>query len=149
MTIKSRPAHRHYTLDQILDIDFDRLRDADGQDVFPASDDSVNPTRLVQSHLHHGADPFLGALSGPIRSDDFGMAPIKIAPPFLALGAAAEWLDVSLSTLKRMVSRGDLATVRIGERRKIPLATLNNYALAKLIGGIPGSTEFPFLINGV
>ena len=52
------------------------------------------------------------------------------APPFLSLREAADWLCVSLSTLKRMISKNELVTLRIGKRRKIPASYLAEY-LAK------------------
>ena len=49
------------------------------------------------------------------------------APPFLSLGDAADWLCVSLSTLKRLVARGELGTVLVGKRRRIPASLLAAY----------------------
>jgi len=37
--------------------------------------------------------------------------------PFLSLREAADWLCVSMPTLKRTIAKGDLATVRIGKHR--------------------------------
>jgi excisionase family DNA binding protein len=48
-------------------------------------------------------------------------------PPFLSFREAAEWLCVSLSTLKRMVSRGEFMTVHVGKHRKIPANYLASY----------------------
>jgi excisionase family DNA binding protein len=58
------------------------------------------------------------------------------APPFLSLRAAAEWLCVSLSTLKRLVARGEFIAVRVGKRRKIPAGSLAAYVSKDLL--IPG-----------
>jgi excisionase family DNA binding protein len=49
------------------------------------------------------------------------------APPFLSFREAAEWLCVSLSTLKRMVTKGNFDTVQVGKRRKIPANYLAAY----------------------
>jgi excisionase family DNA binding protein len=51
----------------------------------------------------------------------------KPAPPFLSLREAADWLCVSISTLKRLVAKGELATIRVGARRKIPASRLEAY----------------------
>jgi excisionase family DNA binding protein len=48
-------------------------------------------------------------------------------PPFLSLREAADWLCVSLSTLKRLIAKGELSTVRIGARQKIPASHLAAY----------------------
>jgi excisionase family DNA binding protein len=49
------------------------------------------------------------------------------ACPFLNISEAASWLGVSVSTVKRLISRGELITVRIGARRKIPNTSLADY----------------------
>ena len=54
------------------------------------------------------------------------------APPFLSLREAAEWLCVSLPTLKRTIAKGDLNTIRVGKRRKVPA----NYLAAYVAKGI-------------
>jgi excisionase family DNA binding protein len=48
-------------------------------------------------------------------------------PPFLSLSEAADWLGVSLSTLKRLIAKGRLRAVRIGARRKIAASELAAY----------------------
>ena len=48
-------------------------------------------------------------------------------PPFLSLPEAAEWLCVSISTLKRLVTKGELVAVQVGARRKIPANFLSAY----------------------
>jgi excisionase family DNA binding protein len=50
-----------------------------------------------------------------------------IASPFLSLREAADWLCVSRSTVKRLVARGDLITIRIGKRPKISADCLAAY----------------------
>lgn len=57
-------------------------------------------------------------------------------PPYLSLREAADWLCVSLSTLKRMIARGTLETVRIGERNKVPASVLEAYVTRDIL--IPG-----------
>jgi excisionase family DNA binding protein len=54
-------------------------------------------------------------------------------PPFLSLREAADWFDVSLSTLNRMIAKGDLATVRVGKRRKVPANYLAAYAATDIL----------------
>ncbi len=49
------------------------------------------------------------------------------APPFLSLKEAADWLCVSMSTLKRLIAKGEIITVWIGARRKIPASHLAAY----------------------
>ena len=53
--------------------------------------------------------------------------PESAAPPFLSLKEAADWLCVSMSTLKRLISRGEISTLRVGARRKIPANYLAAY----------------------
>ena len=49
------------------------------------------------------------------------------SPPFLSLREAADWLCVSLSTVKRLLAKGELTSVRIGARQKIPSNQLTVY----------------------
>jgi excisionase family DNA binding protein len=55
------------------------------------------------------------------------------APPFLSLREAADWLCVSISTLKRLIAKGDLSTIRVGARRKIPASALAAYVARDII----------------
>jgi excisionase family DNA binding protein len=55
------------------------------------------------------------------------------APPFLSLTAAADWLCVSVSTLKRMIAKGELTTVRVGARQKIPASQLAAYVAKDIL----------------
>ena len=55
------------------------------------------------------------------------------APPFLSLREAAEWLCVSLPTLKRTIAKGDLNTVRVGKRRKVPASYLAAYVAKDIL----------------
>jgi excisionase family DNA binding protein len=55
------------------------------------------------------------------------------APPFLSLREAADWLCVSLSTLKRLIGKGTLATLRVGARRKIPASFLAAYVAREIL----------------
>jgi excisionase family DNA binding protein len=56
-----------------------------------------------------------------------------IASPFLSLREAAEWLCVSRSTLKRLVARGELITIRIGKRPKISADCLAAYVTRDIL----------------
>jgi excisionase family DNA binding protein len=53
--------------------------------------------------------------------------------PFLSLREAADWLCVSLSTLKRTIAKGDLATVQVGKRRKLPASYLAAYVAKDIL----------------
>jgi excisionase family DNA binding protein len=55
------------------------------------------------------------------------------APPFLSLREAADWLCVSRPTLNRIVAKGDLATVRVGRRRKVPAGYLAAYVARDIL----------------
>jgi excisionase family DNA binding protein len=50
-----------------------------------------------------------------------------VASPFLSMREAAEWLCVSRSTLKRLIAKGELTTIRVGKRRKISANCLSAY----------------------
>jgi excisionase family DNA binding protein len=50
-----------------------------------------------------------------------------VASPFLSLREAADWLCVSRSTLKRLVAKGELSTIRVGKRQKISASCLTAY----------------------
>lgn len=65
----------------------------------------------------------------PSRTEDKSI----FEPPYLSLREAAEWLCVSLSTIKRMVARGTLSTVRIGERKKVPANVLEAYVARDIL----------------
>jgi len=54
-------------------------------------------------------------------------------PPLLSLKEAADWLSVSLSTLNRMIARGDLTAIRVGARRKVPASYLEAYLAKDII----------------
>ena len=49
------------------------------------------------------------------------------APPFLSLRESADWLCISIATLKRLIAKGKLVTVRVGARQKIPASHLEAY----------------------
>jgi excisionase family DNA binding protein len=55
------------------------------------------------------------------------------APPFLSLREAADWLCVSISTLKRLIANGALSTIRVGARRKIPASALEAYVARDIL----------------
>jgi excisionase family DNA binding protein len=134
-TINAQP----YTLDEILGIDFDRLRAGSA----PAADDRrdecgapADRTWVSATAFNPDVDHRIDELgcSVPATFDGDGNPETIPSPPFLSLTEAAAWLGISLSTVKRLVDRRELAAVRIGARRKIPLSELKNYALARLVG---------------
>jgi excisionase family DNA binding protein len=55
------------------------------------------------------------------------------APPILSLREAADWLCVSLPTLKRTIAKGDLNTIRVGKRRKVPASYLAAYVAKDIL----------------
>lgn len=61
------------------------------------------------------------------------MAEAAPASPFLSLRQAADWLCVSRSTLKRMIAKDELFTVRVGERRKVSAAALAAYVAKDIL----------------
>lgn len=134
-TINAQP----YTLDEILGIDFDRLRAGSAPAVddrrdecgAPADRTWVSATAFNPDDEHQLHEP-----CGPLATDldDPEHLTAIPSPPFLSLTAAAAWLGISLSTVKRLLDRHELAAVRIGARRKIPLSELKNYALQRLVG---------------
>jgi excisionase family DNA binding protein len=74
--------------------------------------------------------PDIAAPGSPVQATTHPGEPSdeqKPAPPFLSLLEAADWLCVSISTLKRLIAKGDLATIRVGARRKIPASHLAAY----------------------
>jgi excisionase family DNA binding protein len=60
-------------------------------------------------------------------------AELPPAPPFLSLREAADWLCVSLPTLKRMIGNGELRAVRVGARRKVPASYLSAYVARDIL----------------
>jgi excisionase family DNA binding protein len=82
-------------------------------------EETQGPVQEVSPQLCHTA-------TMPIPSDaTIPAAPP--APPFLSFREAADWLCVSLSTLKRMVAKGEFTAIRVGKRRKIPADYLAAY----------------------
>jgi excisionase family DNA binding protein len=59
--------------------------------------------------------------------------------PFLTIAEAAHWLGVSVSTVKRLIRRGELINVQIGARRKIPNTSLTSYVTRGVM--FPGTTS--------
>ena len=55
------------------------------------------------------------------------------SPPFLSLTEAADWLCVSVSTLKRLIAKGYLTTIRVGARQKIPAGHLEAYVAKDIL----------------
>ena len=78
-------------------------------------------SRLLPEDSHPELSP--AAAWNPVSSSP---APSS-NPPFLSLREAANWLCVSLSRVKRLLARGELASVRIGARQKIPSSELTVY----------------------
>jgi excisionase family DNA binding protein len=139
MSIRRTPDAQHYTLDEILRIEFDRVcagaaaADDDRHDgAGVAGDRSSASAAVFNPHDEHQPYEPCGSKATALDDPD-DAAPIP-SPPFLSLTEAAAWLGISLSTVKRLVDRRELAAVRIGARRKIPLSELENYALERLIG---------------
>ena len=61
------------------------------------------------------------------------------APPLLSLRDAADWLCVSLPTLKRMIANTELRAVRVGARRKAPASYLSAYVTRDIL--LPSDDE--------
>ena len=72
-----------------------------------------------------------GSSSAPVLSPpsqtDSATTKAPPEPPFLSIREAADWLCVSLSTLKRLIAKGELSVVRVGKRRKVPASYLAAY----------------------
>ena len=51
----------------------------------------------------------------------------------LKLSESAKMLGISLNTLKGIIRRGDIETVSIGKRGRIPLASLRSFANIKSV----------------
>lgn len=99
------------------------------------------PIRLTRAAVARGATEFVPA-SPSACAPEMSTAPVAVSaaaeaglpgPPFLSLREAADWLDVSLSTLNRMIAKGDLATVRVGKRRKVPASYLAAYVAKDIL----------------
>lgn len=73
--------------------------------------------------------PSMSAETATSPTGDGGtvLGKVPVGPPFLSLRDAAEWLGASLSTVKRLIARGELTAVYVGKRRKIPAALLTAY----------------------
>jgi len=72
------------------------------------------------------------SLPPPTASTD-QEAPQQPAPPFLSLTESADWLCVSVSTLKRLIAKGCLTTIRVGARQKIPASHLEAYVAKDIL----------------
>ena len=85
----------------------------------------VKPARQEDIELSREAPLALSGRSiETSRSADIHPIPTS---PFLSLREAADWLCISMSTLKRMITTGELTAVRVGKRRKIPASVLTAY----------------------
>lgn len=98
--------------------------------------------RLRRAAVARGATEFVPASPSACAPEMMSTAPVAVSaaaeaglpgPPFLSLREAADWLDVSLSTLNRMIAKGDLATVRVGKRRKVPASYLAAYVAKDIL----------------
>jgi excisionase family DNA binding protein len=98
----------------------------------------VRRTPNAERQLADIADPAPEApvpelsLAPPTATTDQGAAQ-QPAPPFLSLTEAADWLCVSVSTLKRLIAKGDLTTIRVGARQKIPASHLEAYVAKDIL----------------
>ena len=139
MSIRHTPDAQHYTLDEILRIDFDRLcadaASAD-DDRYDGTDSAVDRTSASATVFNPDVDHRIHELGCSVPATFYGDGDPEtiLSPPFLSQTDSAAWLGISLSTVKRLVDRRELAAVRIGARRKIPLSELKNYALQRLVG---------------
>ncbi len=145
---KIRRSPRHHKLGEILHIDFDLPREEREQAPshaklihVPVACSSPISIRTAADEVRENA--FWKGEPSAERQANFSL------PPFLGLGEAANWLGVSLSTIKRVVKRGELATLRIGARQKISLSEMRRYSLAKLADLHNRSSENACINNGV
>jgi excisionase family DNA binding protein len=68
-----------------------------------------------------------GSLGPTVDAHDVTSEQNSPAPPFLSLREAADWLCISISTLKRLIAKGELSIIKVGARRKIPASVLAAY----------------------
>ena len=85
-----------------------------------------------ESGLPASVTPVVDPPEPAADASDLNPDQIGPTPPFLSLREAADWLCVSSSTLKRMITQGLLPTIRIGRRRKIPANALSAYVTKDL-----------------
>jgi excisionase family DNA binding protein len=78
----------------------------------------------------HANGPAIPAPAGPNPAARSAEPP---GSPFLSLREAADWLCVSLPTLKRIIAKGDLGTVRVGKHRKVPTSYLATYVAKDIL----------------
>jgi excisionase family DNA binding protein len=83
------------------------------------------------------ASTALNTLAAEVSAAPVAMGPAQAAhlpgTPFLSLREAGDWLCVSLSTMNRMIAKGDLATVRVGKHRKVPASYLAAYVAKDIL----------------
>ncbi len=99
------------------------------------------PIRLNRSTSASRLEEIVGSLpdtepansSAPLASSGPAQDDAPLAPPFLSLREAAEWLCVSISSVKRLIAKGELIAVRIGARRKIPGCSLEAYVTRDIL----------------
>ena len=94
---------------------------------------SFQPSTPEQPHdpTPHVSEPAASEVPG--TADCAATADAPPAPSFLSVREAADWLCVSLSTLQRLVAKGELAAVRVGKRRKIPASCLSAYVARDIL----------------
>jgi excisionase family DNA binding protein len=93
----------------------------------PATPSLEDITRLLPDESAAQASPEATSGSDPTAA---GPSP---SPPFLSLRQTADWLCVSLSTVKRLIAKGELTSVRVGARRKIPSSQLTAYVAKDIL----------------
>lgn len=67
----------------------------------------------------------------------------SVRPLLISLRGAAALLNVSVRSVQRLVSAGDLAPVRVRRRMLIPMQELDAYVATLRLGNIQGSGERP------
>jgi excisionase family DNA binding protein len=72
-------------------------------------------------------------VSPPAGPDPEAKSTEPPGPPFLSLREAADWLCVSLSTLKRTITKGGLGTIRVGKHRNVPASYLAAYVAQDIL----------------
>jgi excisionase family DNA binding protein len=77
--------------------------------------------------------PVVDPPESTLSAGDLGTDLTGHVPPFLSLRESADWLCVSLSTLKRLIANRELSTIRVGARQKIPASTLAAYVARDIL----------------
>lgn len=61
----------------------------------------------------------------------------EAADPLLTMPEVCEYLGVGLTTVKTLVARGDLGSLRIGTARRVPLSAVRRFVGERLIAERP------------